>query len=239
MKRSSKNRTLAHCGQRFCGVLMLVLFVALPWAGVAQSVDSLLARYRAAMGPLESVRSIYTEQNVEVLGIDVPITTYRERGRVYYMKRKVPMVGWTVMYACDTAGWTAQGEEGMMEVKRLPRSTVDSLIESTRHYGELVGEGERAWAAGKKKYNGEQCWVLVAQGADGTKREMYLSQATGLLVGMKMDGAKISMRDYRRVKGVQFAYEVRIRQSLVTAKRRITKLQVNEAVDTRQFAVPN
>lgn len=205
----------------------------------AQNADSILALHTKALGDVKSVRSVYIEQDVKAVGMTFQIITYVEKGRTYFFKGKMPIVGWIVQYAHDSTGWVARGKEGKMEVSKMSRGMVDSLVHLEGNFGMLAGEGDKAVVAGEEKYDGEQCWGIKVTDGQGEVTTYYLSKATGLLRGMRSGQMKTTMRDYRTVNGVKFSYETKIRMGgMISATRKVTKLQVNAPVDEKLFEVP-
>lgn len=204
-----------------------------------QDADSLMARSVRAMGNLSGIKSFYMEQKVKVAFIRLPVTMYIAPGKAYYMKTKVPMMGWMIQCAHDTVGWTATGKEGKMEVKLMRRGAVDSLLGSSLPFEAPFSNVGKVRLAGEEKIDGELCWVveLVEETKGATK--VYISKATGLLRGMNAAGeAKVMFDDYRSVQGVRIPYVMKVKSGMLTVTMKTTKVLINEPIDEKLLERP-
>lgn len=220
-------------------VVFLLLLLARGAKCYGQNADSLVAGCVRAFGNLSGMRSLYMEQEAKVLLMSIPITLYVEPGRAYYMKTKVPWLGWIIRCARDTTGWVATGKEGKMEVNWMRREEVDSTLgEQLPFVAPMVNIGKMQMA-GEKKYDGESCWVVKpAKEGDETTR-MYISKATGLLRGVVSGGkARVTFSDYRNVQDLKFPHRIVSKAGMLRVDLRIVKMLVNAPRDAKLFEVP-
>jgi len=201
-----------------------------------QDVESILAASARAMGDASSMKSWYMEQVAKTFFMSIPITTYVETGKAYYLKVKAPFVGWIIECARDTGGWKASGKEGKMVVKPMKRSAVDSALNQSFPFGIPAWEAGKARLLGEEKYGDEQCWV-VKLGED--KETIYLSKDTGLLRGLvNEDNLKVTFLDYRKVSGVMVPFKMKFKQGIATVTMKANKILINEPIDARLFEAP-
>ena len=221
------------------GVVVWVAAIALAMrctVCLGQDVESILAASTRAMGDASSMKSWHLEQEVKAFFMSIPITTYVETGKAYYLKVKVPFVGWVIECARDTGGWKASGKEGKMIVKPMKRSAVDSALNQSFPFGIPTWEAGKARLLGEEKYGGERCWVVELGESKGT---IYLSKDTGLLRGLvDEDNSKVTFLDYRKVAGIMVPFEIKYKQGIATGTMKAKKVLINEPIDARLFEAP-
>ena len=179
------------------------------------------------------------EQEVKMAFMKLPVTMYIAPGKAYYMKTKVPMMGWMIQCAHDTVGWIAIGKEGKMEVKSLRRGAVDSLLRSSLPFEEPFSDIGKGRLAGEKKFDGERCWVVEPVDEAKGETEVYISKATGLLRGMNAAGeAKVTFDDYRSVQGMRIPYVMKVKSGMLTVTMKTTKVLINEPIDEKLLERP-
>lgn len=227
-----------------------VMAVVMAWAVAmgctvcwGQDADSLMVRSVRAMGNLAGIKSFYMEQKVKVAFIRLPVTMYIAPGKAYYMKTKVPMMGWMIQCAHDTVGWSATGKEGKMEVKSLRRGAVDSLLGSSLPFEVPSSNVGKVRLAGEEKIDGELCWVVEPVEETKGATKVYISKATGLLRGMNAAGKakvifKVIFDDYRSVQGVRIPHVMKVKSGMLTVTMKTTKVLINEPIDEKLLERP-
>lgn len=217
-------------------VWTMVMGCAVCWG---QDADSLMARSVRAMGNLSGIKSFYMEQEVNVAFMKLPVTMYIAPGKAYYMKTKVPMMGWMIQCAHDTVGWTATGKEGKMEVKSLRRGAVDSLLGTSLPFEAPFSDIGKVRLAGEKKFDGERCWVVEPVEETKGETKVYISKATGLLRGVNAEGeAKVTFDDYRSVQGMRIPHVMKVKSGMLTVTMKTTKVLINEPIDEKLLERP-
>ncbi len=188
------------------------------------TVDEIVARYVAARGGLEKIRSIRTlqEKGRITAGPNREALVNRERKRPSRTRLEFKVQGVTSVVVSDGRhGWKMSPLEGDLEPQPLPDEVVTEVAEQTDIGGPLVdwkAKGHQAELAGREVVNGRETYKVKLTLKSGAVRYEYLdvksftrvrTDSTRQLRGRTVQ-LQTTFGDYRMAGGVLFPHLIEV-----------------------------
>jgi hypothetical protein len=188
------------------------------------TVDQVVAKYVAARGGLDTIRSIKTlrEKGRLTAGADRQALVTRELKRPGHTRFEITVQGVTGVFVSDGQhGWKMSPFDGDTEPKPLSEDVVNDAAEQADIEGPLVdwkAKGHRVELAGVEQVGGHDAWKIKMTLKSGVVRYEYIDSKTGyrvrtdttrLVHGRPMQ-VTMTFGDYRKIGGTVFPHLVEI-----------------------------
>ena len=213
----------------------------------AQTVDEIISKHIDALGgkeKLSQVKSLYTENSMEVMGSPAPQKEYLVEGKAF--KTEVEFNG-TSIISCytDKSGWTINPMMGATDAQAMP----DGLYKSGKIQIYLSGglfdysaKGYKAELVGKEGGN------FKIKLSDGSSDTYYFIDANNYLLTKSIIKSEImgqavdvttTYSDYKKTDfGILLAYTKNIDMGVFQLAQKIGKVEVNKEIDPKIFDMP-
>jgi hypothetical protein len=226
-------------------VIAATAFIAT--AAQAQTVDEIISKHIEAIGgkdKLSQVKSVYTESSVDVMGNSAPQKEYLLEGKGY--KMELDFNGTSIVNCYnDKGGWAINPMAGGSDAQALPNEAYQAGRSQIFFGGILVdyaSKGYKAELAGKE---GDLFKIKVT--GNGNETYYYIDSKTYLLAKSVIKGEVMGQSveitttysDYKKTDfGVTVPYAKNIDMGMFQLAQKVTKVEVNKAVDENIFAMP-
>ena len=228
--------------------LLLVLAAITTSALSAQTVDEVINKHIAAIGgkeKLSQVKSLYTENSVDVMGSSAPQKEYLIEGKGF--KSELDFNGSNIIQCwTDKSGWTVNPMMGSSDAQMFP----DGIYKSTKPQIYIGGaltdysaKGYKAELAGK-----EDGSFKIKVTADGNETYYFIDPTTYYLTKSIMKGevmgqaAEITtvFSDHKKTDfGVVLPYTRNVDLGgMFQYVQKIDKVEVNKTIDPKIFEIP-
>ena len=227
----------------FLAVLAL-LFVS---SSRAQTVDEIISKYVDALGgkeKLSQVKSLYTENSMEVMGSPAPQKEYLVEGKAF--KTEVEFNG-TSIISCytDKSGWTINPMMGGTDAQAMP----DGLYKSGKIQiylgGGLVDYSAKGY---KAELVGKEGGDFKIKLSDGSSETNYFIDANTYLLNKSIIKSEImgqamdvttTYSEYKKTDfGIMLAYSKNIDMGMFQVVQKTGKVEVNKEIDLKVFDIP-
>ena len=219
----------------------------------APTVDQIVAKYVAARGGLDTIRSIRTlrEKGRLSAGADRQALVTRELKRPGHTRFEITVQGVTGVFVSDgRRGWKMSPFDGDTEPRPLPGEVVDDAAEQADIDGPLVdwkAKGHRVELAGVEQVGGHDAWKIKMTLKSGVVRYEYIDSKTGyrvrtdttrLVHGRPMQ-VTMTFGDYRKTAGTIFPRLIEIASAdrPQTLRVMIDQVEVNPLLAADRFAM--
>ncbi len=214
----------------------------------AQSVDDVVNKHIEALGGktvLSSVKSVYVESAINIMGNEAPSTTYILMGKGY--KSETDFNGTKIVQVVtDQGGWMLNPMTGSTAAQPLPKEQLKSAQLNLNPGGPLMDyakKGLKADLIGKDSSN----YKIKLTGPDAVDITYFIDMKTYMINKtvnkMSMGGQdmeqSILFSDYRKTDA---GYMVAYAQELVLPQMTLSivnkKIEVNKNIDPAIFEMP-
>ena len=226
---------------------LLVLAAVTTSSLYAQTVDEIISKHTDAIGgkeKLSQVKSLYTENSVEVMGSTAPVKEYLLEGKGF--KSEVDFNG-TAIINCytDKSGWSVNPMMGGTDAQSMPDGVYKSGKFQIYVGGALVdyaSKGYKAELAGKE---GENFKIKVSDGSN--ESYYFIDQKSYLLtksvIKSEMMGQSVDVTttysDYKKTDfGIFIAYTKNVDTGMFQIAQKVDKVEVNKQIDPKIFDIP-
>jgi hypothetical protein len=216
---------------------------------LAQSVDDVVARAIKARGGIERIKHEQTQRLTGRISLPAgsgPLLV--EMKRPGMMREEVTLNGKSQIRTTDgTVGWGVGTLREASTPQQVDAQELHNLAASADFEGPLVDykeKGNRIELAGKEKVEKRMAYKLVISMKNGENRIDFIDSKTYLELkwqGRVGDNVFESyFRDYRRVKGLMYAFEIDSGMLGQPANQKIIleKVDVNPPLDDARFQKP-
>ena len=222
--------------------LTVAVFMALPGAAFAATVDEIVAKYIEATGgraAQEAVSSALIEADASIVdfGLEMKVVIYYKNGN-YKQVVEIPDIGEIIEGVTGDVAWTMNPMEGdailegeAAEIMRN-QASLNPLLDWKERYASAEVTGEE---------NGATIVVFKSQG--GTETTCYFDNASGLLT--KQEGKDPSgnptttlSSDYEKVGDITVAHTLVIETVQGNIDSTITATELNAEIDDGTFDLP-
>jgi len=214
----------------------------------AQTADEIVTKHIAAIGGksvISSVKSLYLEGSLEVMGNEAPSTTYILSGKGF--KNEVDFNGAQIVQCVsDKGGWTINPMAGQTTATALP----DDQLKASQLRLDIGGplfnyaeKGNKIELAGKDS-SGFKVKVTTKEGLNIQyfidPKTFYINKAiTHVVTGGQDVETVITYSDYRKTDiGYVIAYAQQIALPQITLGLTSKKIEVNKTIDPAIFEMP-
>ena len=220
----------------------------------AQDVDELLDKHYAAIGGLDSWKSIESMKRVGTMamgpGMQAPFTVYQKRPNK--VRVEIAVQGMTGVQAYDgETAWWVMPFMGVSEPTERPGSMVEQIVDEADIDGPLVGwkeSGNTLELVGKADADGTEAYKIQVTDEAGEVMFWYLDAEKHMLIMFEgkaeMQGRVVEFEtlisDYRDVGGLQLPHMVVTRPKGGSGGQTITfdTIEVNVDIDDGLFKMP-
>lgn len=213
----------------------------------AQSVDEVIGKYVEAIGgkaKLNEVKSVYSENSMEVMGSTAPVKEYLVEGKGF--KNEVEFNG-SLIVSCynDKSAWTINPMMGGTSATALPDEAYKagrSQLYLTGGLLDYAAKGYKAELAGKE---GNNFKVKLIDGTSETTffidDKSYLLNKTlvkGEAMGQQVE-ITTSYSDYKKTDfGVMLPHTKSVDMGMFQFTQKVDKVEVNKQIDAKIFEMP-
>lgn len=230
----------------FLFVAVSVLFGS---AGLAQSVEEIVAKNLNAIGgvaKLREIKSVELENSIKVQGLEMENLTTIRVGKA--MRSDSKIMGNTLIQAYDgTTPWSItpilMGGNGEPQI--MPEEAAKSLINQTDPFLLLdyVKKGTRLELSAVEKVNDKEAYHLKVFPKLGAESEIWINVEDGLMSKLKTSAngqeMEVVFSNYIEIDGIKFAMRLETSNpmaGLITVDTKTVKL--NNPVDESIFKMP-
>jgi hypothetical protein len=214
----------------------------------SQSVDEIIGKHLQALGGktvLNSIKSVYVESTVDIMGNEAPSTTYILNGKGY--RNELDFNGAKIIQCVtDKGGWAINPMAGSSTPQAIPADQLKSYQLQLNVGGPLMdyaAKGFKAELLGKDS----AAYKVKLTTADGVQIVYYINSQTYLINKavnkLSMGGQDIEttavFSDYKKTDaGNMMPYTQQIILPQVTLNISNKKIEINKEVDPAIFEMP-
>jgi len=219
----------------------------------AQTADEIISKHIDAIGgkdKISLVKSLYLEGNLQVMGNEVPTTTYVINGKA--LKNEINFNGSKIIQVVtDKSGWAVNPMQGQTEPTPLPTDQLKAAQEELDLGGQLLNytaKGAKVELLGKEDVNGNSTFKIKVTAASSTVTTYFIDATTYYIdksvtvanVGGQTAETSSTYSDYKKTDigfVIPYKTELTLPQglSLTTV---ITKAELNKEIDPAIFELP-
>jgi hypothetical protein len=229
---------------KFLAVALVVFFGQSLYA---QTVDEIIDKYVEALGgkeKLSQVKSLYTENSMEVMGNVAPQREYLVEGKAF--KTEVEFNGSNII-SCftDKNGWSINPMMGVTTAEAMPDDLYLSGKSQIYMCGGLVGYAEKGL---KAELAGKEETFFKIKLTDGTNETFYFIDTSSYLLSKSVFKSEImgqavdvitTYADYKKTDfGVQLPFSKNIDMGMFQLSQKINKAEFNKEFDMTIFSMP-
>lgn len=227
--------------------LLLALATVTVPALNAQTVDDVISKHVEAIGgkeKLSQVKSVYTENSMEVMGSSVSQKEYLLEGKGF--KSEVEFNGASIIQCLtDKSGWTINPMMGGTDAEAIP----DGIYKSTKPQiyigGALIDYSTKGYKAELLGKDGGDFKIKVT--SDGNETYYFINPTTYYLtksimkseaMGQAVD-VTTTYSDHKKTDfGVVLPYTKSVDMGMFQFVQKIDKVEVNKSIDPKIFDIP-
>ncbi len=216
-------------------------------AAQSQTVDEIISKHVDAIGGKEKlgqVKSLYSENSMEVMGNSVPQKEYLLEGKGY--KAEMEFNGSNIVNCYnDKGGWSINPMAGGTDAQALP----DAMYKAGRSQiylgGALIDYTTKGYKAELAGNEGGSFKIKVTDG--GSETYYFIDQKTYLLnksiiksevMGQQID-VTTTFSDYKKTDfGVMLPYSKSVDMGMFQFTQKLAKAEFNKQIDPKIFDMP-
>jgi len=243
-------------GKPLLPLLALALFAAThaATAPATPTVDEIVARYVAARGGLDKIRSIHTLRQTGhvTAGANRNALVTRELKRPARSRFEFTVQGVTAVYVSDgQQGFKVSPLDGVLEPEPLSDEAVQEAAEQADIEGPLVdwkAKGHQVELVGREVVGGRETYKLKLTLGSGAVRHEYIDVKSAHLVRSdstrQVRGRAVQLEttfgDYEKTGGVLFPRLIEVAAAGRPQRLRVVldKIEVNPPLSDARFEVP-
>ncbi|HEY3742531.1 MAG TPA: hypothetical protein VGL53_21930 [Bryobacteraceae bacterium] len=211
----------------------------------AQTLDQIISRHLTARGGAKRIRALRTQV------MDGTLAFAPNPGEPFHVEMKRPgKMRQEVTLNHDSFIQITDGHEGWtLRAGKPPEPMSAEQLKNLAGSADLDGplldyksRGNRVELKGKEKVEGRDAYKLLVTMKDGTERTEYIDAKTyldvkweGTVGGEKMESY---FRDYRKVKGLAYAFTIDSSGAHFKQKLVFTRIEVNVDLPDSRFTKP-
>ena len=227
---------------------LLVALAAIATSSLsAQTVDEVISKHVDAIGgkeKLSQVKSLYTENSMEVMGNSVSQKEYLLEGKGF--KSEVEFNGASIIQCLtDKSGWSVNPMMGGTDAQAIP----DGIYKSTKPQiyigGALIDYSTKGYKAELLGKEGSDFKIKVT--ADGNETYYFINSTTYYLTKSIMKGEAMgqavdvttTFSDHKKTDfGVVLPYTKSVDMGMFQFVQKIDKVEANKSIDPKIFDMP-
>ncbi|MCC6287549.1 MAG: hypothetical protein IT249_06665 [Chitinophagaceae bacterium] len=219
----------------------------------AQTVDEIQQKYITALGgksKLSSLKNIYQEADMEVMGMTMPAKTWIIYGTA--MRQEIEIQGQKIAtFVGKNGGWTVNPMMGSTEPQPLPEDAIKGYMGMLEPGGELSSFKEKGYTAtfeGKEAVNANDAYKIKLV-KDSSETILYIDEKTNYLTksitkanagGQTIEVTTLFSNYKTSPEGYTFPYSLTINNPMIgEIKSTVTKFDINKPVDVAELEKKN
>jgi len=213
----------------------------------AQTVDEVVNKHIEALGgkdKLSQVKTLYTENSMEVMGNSAPQKEYLIEGKGF--KSEVDFNGASIVQCfTDKSAWTINPMAGGSDAQAVPDALYKAGKPQIYLGGALVNYAAKGYKAELIGKDGGNFKIKVT--GDGNETYYFVDPTTYLLtksivksevMGQVVD-VTITYSDYKKTDfGIMLPYTKNLDMGAFQLTQKIDKVEANKAIDPKIFDMP-
>ena len=213
----------------------------------AQTVDEIISKHVDALGgkeKLSQVKSLYTENSVDVMGNSAPQKEYLIEGKGF--KSELDFNGTSIVQCyTDKNGWTINPMMGGTDAQAIPDALYKSGKPQIYLGGALVGYAAKGYKAELMGKDGGSFKIKVT--GDGNETYYFIDANSYLLtksiikseiMGQAVD-VTTTYSDYKKTDfGIMLPYAKNVDMGMFQLAQKVEKVEVNKEIDPKIFDIP-
>lgn len=213
----------------------------------AQTVDEVISKHIDAIGGKEKisqVKSLYSENSVEVMGNSAPQKEYLVDGKGF--KSELDFNGTSIVQCfTDKSGWMVNPMAGGSDAQTIPDAVYKSGKSQIYFGGPLIDYATKGYKAELAGQEGGAFKIKIT--GDGTESYYFIDSKTYYLtksiiksevMGQSVD-VNTTYGDYKKTDfGVTIAYRRDIDMGMFQMSQKVDKVEVNKEIDAKIFDIP-
>ena len=225
-------------------LLAAIALAALPVAAATPTAEELIAKNLEARGgaaKLQAIKSMHTVGTVRVGGgLDAKTESWAIAGGKY--RSELSLQGMTAIQSWDgTEAWAVRPFGGRKEPQKLSTDDSKDLVDAADIAGPFVdwqAKGSKVEYLGTEDIDGTDAHKVRVTLKNGDSKYVYLDPDAFLeirVVSHRMirgqdEVATVDLGEYEKVDGIYFPFEI--------GRNHLDKIELNQSVDTKMFAIP-
>ena len=213
----------------------------------AQTVDEVISKHVEAIGgkeKLSQVKSLYTENSVDVMGNAAPQKEYLLNGKGY--KSEVDFNGTSIVQCfTDKSGWMVNPMAGGADAQVIPDAVYKSGKSQIYFGGPLIDYAAKGYKAELMGKDGGSFKIKISgEGSDNyyfidaTSYYLTKSLIKSEVMGQSVD-VTTTYSDYKKTDfGIVLPYTKNIDMGVFQMSQKTEKIEVNKAIDPKIFEIP-
>lgn len=233
-------------------VVMMAASVLSVVAVRAQTADEIINKHIEALGgkdKLSTIKTVYTEYDMEVMGQQASGTTWLVNGKAY--KNEVDFGGQKIVQCfTDKGGWALNPLTGQTAPEAMPAEQVKMSQGQLDVGGPLLNyaaKGNTVELLGKDSINGKGAFKLKLKGKEGTESTYWIDPASYYVLkstvkanvnGMDIETSVVFSNYKKTDYGFVVPTNTEITLPQVTLNVTSKKVEINKEVDMKVFEMP-
>ena len=227
--------------------VLLALAVIITSALSAQSVDEIIGKHVDAIGgkeKLSQVKSLYTENSVDVMGNAAPQKEYLLEGKGY--KNELDFNGTSIIQCyTDKSAWMVNPMAGGTDAQALPDAAYKSGKPQIYLGGALIDYAAKVYKAELMGKDGGSFKIKVT--GDGNETYYFIDPTSYYLTKSIIKGEVMGQAveitttysDHKKTDfGIVLPYAKNIDMGMFQMSQKTEKVEVNKAIDPKIFEIP-
>jgi len=213
----------------------------------AQTVDEVISKHVEAIGgkeKLSQVKSLYTENSVDVMGNAAPQKEYLVEGKGY--KSETDFNGTSIVQCVtDKGGWMVNPMAGGTDAQAIPDAAYKSSRPQIFLGGALIDYAAKGYKAELMGKDGGSFKIKVS--GDGNETYYFIDPTSYYLtksiiksevMGQAVD-VTTTFSDFKKTDfGIVLPYAKNIDMGMFQMSQKTEKIEVNKAIDPKIFEIP-
>ena len=213
----------------------------------AQTVDEVISKHVDALGgkeKLSQVKSVYTENSMDVMGNSAPQKEYLIEGKGY--KSEVDFNGTSIVQCfTDKGGWAINPMAGSTDAQAIPDAIYKAGKAQIYLGGAVVDYAAKGYKAELMGKDGGSFKVKIT--GDGNESYYFIDASsyflTKSIIKSEVMGQTIDVTttysDYKKTDfGILYPYAKNIDMGMFQLSQKTNKLEINKEIDMKIFDMP-
>ena len=213
----------------------------------AQTVDEIISKHIAAIGgkeKLSQVKSLYTENSMEVMGNTAPQKEYLIEGKGF--RSELDFNGTSIVQCyTDKSGWMVNPMAGGTDAQAMPDALYKSGKPQIYLAGALVDYAAKGYKAELVGKDGGNFKIKIT--GDGNETSYFIDPTTyyltksivkGEVMGQAVEVVTLYSDHKKTDFGIVLPYTKSIDMGMLQLSQKVDKLEVNKAIDPKIFDIP-
>jgi len=241
-----KNK-LKNLKMKMIKTLMIGATAFLATAAQSQTVDEVISKHVEAIGgkeKLSQVKSLYTENSVDVMGNAAPQKEYLLEGKGY--KSELDFNGTSIVQCfTDKSGWMVNPMAGGADAQAIPDAVYKSGKSQIYFGGPLIDYAAKGYKAELMGKDGGSFKIKIS--SDGSENFYFIDATsyylTKSLIKSEVMGQSVDITttysDHKKTDfGVVLPYTKNVDMGMFQMSQKTEKIEVNKAIDPKIFEIP-